>query len=44
MGSPGLEATLRAPVDDPAAIEDRMERIAHLAHVLCAGPSVGPYR
>ena len=44
IGSPGVEATLRAPVNDPAALEGRMERIAHLVRVLCAGPSAGPYR
>jgi hypothetical protein len=44
LGSPGIEATFRAPVDDPMTLEAGMERIAHLARVLCAGPSHGPYR
>jgi hypothetical protein len=42
--SPRIEATFRAPVDDPTTLEGAMEKMAHLAHVLCAGPSRGPYR
>ena len=44
IGSPGVEATLHARVDDPATLEAPMERVAHLARMLSSGPRVGPYR